>query len=117
MKSRILVCGGRDFQDYELLQKSMATARVHFAKKFCIINGFARGADMQAHTWAFFHGVPSLCVPANWNYYDKTAGHIRNQWMIDFCMPDLVIAFPGGKGTADMIRIARDANIDVWEPV
>ena len=116
MKSRILVCGGRNFNNYELLQTSMAAARVHFAKKFCIINGFARGADMMAHNWAFLQGVPSLCVPANWNYYDKAAGGVRNQWMLDFCIPDLIIAFTGGNGTTDMIRRSLAANIDVWEP-
>jgi hypothetical protein len=29
--------------------------------------------------------------------------------------PDLVVAFPGGKGTADMVRRARKANVPVKE--
>lgn len=30
--------------------------------------------------------------------------------------PDLVVAFPGGAGTADMVSRARRAGIDVLEP-
>jgi UDP-N-acetylmuramoylalanine-D-glutamate ligase len=29
--------------------------------------------------------------------------------------PDLVVAAPGGRGTADMVRRARDAGIEVVE--
>ena len=35
--------------------------------------------------------------------------------MLDEGKPDLVIAFPGGKGTADMARRAREAGIEVIE--
>lgn len=115
MKKRILICGGRDFNDIQLFNETMVKARPYFAKEFCIINGFARGADMMAHFWAFNYGCPSICVPANWNYYDKSAGAIRNQWMLDWCIPDVVIAFKGGNGTADMINRAKKANIDVWK--
>lgn len=34
---------------------------------------------------------------------------VRNRQMLEH-EPDLVIAFPGGKGTADMIRVARKAG-------
>ena len=44
-----------------------------------------------------------------------TAGHIRNQQMIDEGKPDLVVAFPGGAGTADMIRRAKKHNLKVIE--
>jgi Lhr-like helicase len=35
--------------------------------------------------------------------------------MIDEGKPDLVIAFPGGRGTADMVGRARKAGIRVVE--
>jgi hypothetical protein len=116
MKSRILVCGGRNFKDAALLRLTMEQLKPYLAEKFCIINGLARGADTAAHVWAFHEGVCSICVPANWGYYgNKAAGPIRNQWMLDFCFPDLVVAMPGGTGTADMVNRARAAGIDVWE--
>ena len=35
--------------------------------------------------------------------------------MLDEGKPDLVVAFPGGRGTAHMTRIARGAGIEVIE--
>ena len=43
----------------------------------------------------------------------KSAGHIRNQVMLDKGKPDVVVAFPGGRGTADMVRRAEGAGIEV----
>lgn len=115
MKKRILVCGGRDFNNQDLFNKAMEVASKWFAPRFCIIHGAARGADRMAMFWAFVRGCAMISMPANWDYYDRSAGSIRNGWMLEFGMPDLVIAFPGGKGTADMVKQARAAGIDVWE--
>lgn len=46
--------------------------------------------------------------------YNAKAGPDRNQRMIDEGRPDLVVAFPGGRGTADMIRRATEAGIEVF---
>ena len=47
--------------------------------------------------------------------YDVLAGFVRNQRMIDEGKPDLCVAFPGGDGTADMVKRARAAGIEVLE--
>ena len=54
--------------------------------------------------------------PAQWDVYGRRAGPIRNQEMIDEGKPDGVVAFPGGKGTADMVRRAEAAGLKVWFP-
>ena len=115
LKHRVLVCGGRDFNDAEKLKAVMEWIRPYLAKDFCLIHGSARGADMTAHLWAFFEGCPVIEMKANWDKYGKAAGHIRNKWMLDYAMPDLVVAFPGGRGTADMVRQAKAAGIDTQE--
>ena len=94
----------------------MESASKWFAPKYCIIQGQARGADRMAAVWAFYRGVAMLAMPANWDYYDKRAGSIRNTWMLDFGLPDLLIAFPGGYGTANMVEQTRERNIQVGEP-
>jgi len=116
VKERILVCGGREYHDRQYFFERMNYAKQWFAKEFCIIHGHARGADMLAHVWCFETGCATMSMPANWHYYDKRAGPIRNRWMLKWGMPDLVIAFPGNSGTADMVSIATNANIDVWKP-
>lgn len=112
----ILVCGGREYNDREFFYKTMDSAKPFFAKEFCIVQGQARGADRLAAVWAFERGCAMMAMPANWYTFDKGAGVIRNEWMLKFCKPELVIAFPGGSGTAHMVKIARNANLPVWMP-
>lgn len=115
MKRRILVCGGRDYADYLNIKSVLDNLSQFFGEGFCIIHGAANGADSLAGNWAKENGVPVIVVPANWDYYKKAAGHIRNLWMIELCQPDLVIAFPGGRGTADMLKEAQDYGIDTYK--
>jgi hypothetical protein len=63
-------------------------------------------------TW---FGVPVSAHPADWFSHGKAAGPIRNQEMLAMEAPALVVAFPGGRGTADMVRRARKAGVDVLE--
>jgi hypothetical protein len=80
-----------------------------------IIHGCANGADEWADYWADVNNVPHRAFPADWNKHGKAAGPIRNQRMLDEGKPDMVIAFPGGRGTADMVRRARTAGVEVRE--
>lgn len=109
---RILVCGGRDFTDFPLLQRTLARFKVPGT---VIITGMARGADLLAYHWAIESNLQTDCYPADWAKYSRSAGPIRNRQMLTEGKPDLVIAFPGGKGTANMVSIARDATIPVEE--
>lgn len=114
-KARILICGGTDFKDHALFNHTMEQVKPYLAPRYCIINGAATGADKLAREWATFRGVPLINMPANWHYYDKGAGPVRNGWMLEFCFPDLVIALPGNSGTKDMMKQARAKGVDVYE--
>ncbi len=109
---KILVCGGRDFTDrsliYRLLDQVIAAMNWH---KVEIISGAARGADSLAIDWAVLREHKYTAFPADWKQYGRQAGPIRNQKMLDIGKPDLVIAFPGGRGTADMIERTRNARV------
>jgi hypothetical protein len=71
------------------------------------------GADRWADEWATTSWCPAVTFEADWKAHGRAAGPIRNQQMIDDGRPDLVVAFPGGRGTADMVRRARRAGIVV----
>lgn len=110
--NRILVCGGRAFADHvavETVLDHLAAARGDLV----IIQGGADGADRWARRWAEYHRHEYMNFPPDWKTHGKAAGPIRNQRMIDVGRPDLVIAFPGGNGTADMVRRAEAAGIEV----
>ena len=80
-----------------------------------VIHGAARGADTMAGAWAVARNVPVQAFPAQWDTFKKRAGPIRNQQMLTEGRPDLVIAFPGARGTAHMVGLAREAGVEVIE--
>lgn len=122
---RVLVCGGRDFSDWAKLSKTLhdmfivydETPFPHLPEGFVLIQGGAKGADSLADQWSHLYGVASLEFKADWKTHGKAAGPIRNQQMLDQGSPDLVIAFPGGRGTADMVQRSKAAGIEVREIV
>lgn len=114
---RVLVCGGRDYADKAKVFDELERLNA-FNMTLCVISGGATGADSLAEEWARSNikkrnGVSFNGFKADWNKHGKAAGPIRNQAMIDKGRPDLVLAFPGGRGTADMIQRAEAAGIPV----
>lgn len=108
---RVLVCGGRNFNDYAYL-KCVLDA-LHDDRRFgLVIHGDARGADRLSEAWAFSRSLPVCAFRANWKW-GAAAGPIRNQAMLAWGNPELVVAFPGGNGTADMVRRAEVAGVEV----
>lgn len=111
---RVLVCGGRDFNENIFIWNVLY--QKHCKTPFTlVITGGARGVDFLADSWALQQRIKTKMFPADWQKYGFSAGPIRNQQMLDEGKPDLVIAFPGGIGTADMVRRAKKAGVKVEE--
>lgn len=111
---RILVCGGRDYNN-RLVVGSTLDHLIRGAENPVICHGGARGADWLAGEWAKFRKIPCTVFYAQWDKYGKRAGILRNQQMLDEFKPTLVVAFPGGRGTADMVARSRAQKIPVME--
>lgn len=107
--TRVLVCGGRDYDDRDHIWNTLTA----IPDVTCIIHGCATGADSEAMIVAEALGIKHAPFRADWQKYGRAAGPIRNRRMITEGKPDLVVAFPGGRGTADMVRRARVAGIPV----
>ncbi len=73
------------------------------------------GADYWAHEWAKARNIPSVRVHAKWEAEGRAAGPIRNSSMLKTQAPDLVVAFCGGRGTADMVRKAETAGVAILQ--
>lgn len=71
------------------------------------------GADFLAQRWALVRGLASMEFIASWTKFGKAAGPIRNEWMLKYGQPDLVVAFPGGRGTENMVKLADEAGVEV----
>jgi len=121
---RILVCGGRNLDDYDLVRRTLESLFPPATDDMAtwlppadtvIIHGGAAGADDLADQWAVVNWVSVEEFKADWKLHGRAAGPIRNQRMLDEGKPDLVVAFPGGRGTADMVRRAKAAGVEVRE--
>lgn len=128
---RVLACGGRNFgwnTDENGRRTSINETEVAF---ICLvldtlneevgistlIEGEAIGADKFSRKWA---ELPDVNVkvepyPADWNRYKRRAGPIRNRQMLEEGKPQLVVPFPGGTGTADMVSISKAAGVEVLD--
>jgi hypothetical protein len=118
---RILVCGGRDYSKtfvFNWLERNLRDEvsfklGVNVWTLTHIIEGGARGADEGAREWGLSEGVTVLTYQANWKRDGKAAGPKRNALMLNEGKPDVVVAFPGGRGTANMTSQAAASGIPI----
>lgn len=121
---RIIIAGGRDFQDYELVKSTFAKtiesisvcgldSVTEFIRSVEIISGNAEGADELGERLAYSYGFKLKMFPARWDVHGNSAGHIRNEEMALYAKTDrqkgVLIAFWDGKssGTKNMIENAK----------
>lgn len=111
---RLAVTGGRGFNDRSLVFEVMDEFKKRWKVNLLIV-GDATGADALAASWARERGVNLAIFPAHWDALGKRAGPARNSAMIMLLRPghDAVLAFPGGKGTGNMVRKALGSLIRV----
>ena len=113
---RVLVCGGRDFSDRNHLFQVLDDIH-HDHPITLIIPGAARGADSLAGEWARSRDVALDVYPADWDRFGRSAGFRRNAQMLAEGTPDLVIPFPGGRGTNMMTDLAMRQAVPVHLPI
>ena len=103
---KIIIAGGRTFNDYDLLSKSCDKAFSRLTE-IEIVSGTANGADKLGERYAKEKGYDLKVFPADWNKHGKGAGHIRNKQMAEY--GDMLIAFWDGesKGTKNMIDTSK----------
>lgn len=121
------VFGGRDYADewteMEMLDDIIDEMARRDMVRLVVIQGGATGADRIARDWVRFrqeniHDNPVIELvteDADWDQHGKAAGPLRNQAIIDKHRPDMALALPGGRGTADSKARCKAAGIPVWE--
>lgn len=109
---KVIVAGGRDFNDYPLLEQKLDKL-LENKSDVEIVSGLARGADSLGLKYASQKNLPVKKFPANWNENGTMAGYERNIQMADYA--NACICFWNGKsrGTKHMIRMAREFNLQL----
>ncbi len=109
---KVIICGGRDYTEFDIAYAYLDALHEEYQFSL-VIQGEAKGADSIAKQWALSKDIAVKGHRANWDLHGRKAGFLRNKEMLDENNPDLVVAFPGGRGTAMMIELALKANVKV----
>jgi len=110
----VLVCGGRDFDDSARVHRVLFKHHEKRRMDYLIHGDCPTGADKYASAWSkVAPHVQEVKVPAMWGKNGKGGGPVRNRAMANLVKIDKVIAFPGGGGTADMVKVAKQLGIKV----
>lgn len=124
------MCGSRNATDPGCVYACLGHIARVVGYPSMVLVGDAPGIDTYARRWAQAHGIPGLLHRADWLRHGRAAGPIRNARMLEnllSCRPEhrwlrphsaevpLVVAFPGGSGTYDMVQRARAVEIEVIE--
>lgn len=108
---RVVIAGGREFNDYELLRE-ICDGVIPVVPE--IVSGGARGTDKLGERYAKEKGYDLKVFPADWGKHGKGAGHIRNKQMAEY--GDMLVAFWDGesKGTKNMIDTSKRLGLIVY---
>lgn len=109
---KVLVTGGRAYNNAKVVADVLDVLKAQGIE--LLIEGGAKGVDTLAREWARKNSVKCKTVRADWDGEGKAAGVYRNVRMLGLS-PDIVVAFPGGKGTAHMVKIAKMVKVTVME--
>jgi hypothetical protein len=112
--------GGRDLAWPHQRIAAVLLARTGGRLVHLLLHGGARGADAAIARAADQLGWCSLVMPAQWQQHGRAAGPIRNRELLQQAIARavahsspgsmasvLVVAFPGGAGTASLVQQAR----------
>lgn len=120
---RIVIAGGRDFNDYDLLQEKCLKLLTNKMPNVIVVSGGAKGADSLGERFAREHNLEVERFLADWDNvegpacilkytsqgkpYNAIAGHLRNKKMGD--ATDAGIIFWDGKssGSKDMVNVMK----------
>ena len=116
----IAVTGSRHGEDRDLVAKALSE---YATPGNVLVNGGATGFDTLAYEYWIGQQLPAITVPAPWKRSGRAAGPQRNATMLKgialspnaLYMVDLLVAFPGGRGTASAVGIAEKLGIEVFD--
>ena len=116
---RAIIAGGRNFDNYALLEKECYAILCNYGDKsdIEIVSGCANGADKLGERFANDFVLKVIKFPADWDTYGKSAGYKRNEQMAIYAKEQdgVLVAFWDGKskGTKHMIDLARKHKLTV----
>ena len=108
---KTIIAGSRDFHDYDTLLSAIAESGFNITEVIC---GMAPGVDQLGIRYAKENNLPLHEYWAEWNFYGKSAGPIRNRLMAKNADALIAICYNSSKGTKNMIEEATKKDLLVY---
>ena len=112
---KVIVAGGRDFKDYDLLKSTLDNFQQEYGNITEVVSGGARGSDKLGEQYANENNTPIKRFVPDWEGLGKKAGHVRNRQMGDYAKEHngMLVAFwdKQSKGTKGMIDYATKIGL------
>ena len=122
---RLVVTGSREYREKREVFRVLDAIHARWPVRLLGEGGCRRydkdrnlrpvSADLYAHWWCEYRGVTCLTVFARWAAEGRAAGPRRNERMLDLVNPHIVVAFPGGDGTRNIVQVAVNAGFRQME--
>lgn len=106
----LIVTGGRNYSDVNHVKRVLDLFDYSL-----LVHGGATGADSIGAFHAQTQNIETKAFRALWAKHGAAAGPIRNKEMLTAHPNAVVVAFPGGKGTADCVAQAKKLGMIVLE--
>ena len=110
---RMIVAGGRDFDDYGRMEKILNTFLGPVDNLVLVTGGCESGADALAAHYAEHMEIDLVTFDADWETHGKAAGPIRNSKMAQWAHALIAFWDMESPGTDSMIKQARKVGIPV----
>lgn len=112
---RIIIAGGRDFNDYDFLKKeaSIFISEIDNGDHIEIVSGGAKGVDLLGEKFAEEKNLELIVFAADWKKFGRAAGPKRNAQMAKYATHLLSFWNGESKGTKSMLTLAKKENLKV----
>jgi hypothetical protein len=108
---RLIVAGGRFFNDYTLMKRKLDIILSKVEEPIEIVSGKANGADTLGERYARQNGYPVKDFYAQWNTHGNRAGFLRNKDMAEYATHCVCFWDGESKGTGHMIDLSKEYNL------
>lgn len=112
-KVKLIIAGGRDFDDYDLLEKECGNLLEDLDQPVEIVCGKAKGADSLGEQYAEENELDIKSFYPDWKKYGRAAGPVRNKEMAKYATHLLAFWNGESRGTKSMINLAKQQGLEV----
>jgi hypothetical protein len=108
---KVIIAGGRNITDYSLLLSTIGESEFTITE---VVSGMAPGVDTLAAQYATENNLPLQQFWAEWEFYGRSAGPIRNRQMANYGEALIAIWDGESRGTKNMIEEATKKGLRVY---